>query len=323
MLHADIDLRQGAFHLDVALRAPHGVTAIFGPSGSGKSTLLAALAGLRPGGGTISLDGQKLDPRPHRRGIGLVFQDGLLFPHMSVGANLLYAWRRADPSRRHAIEDVAGFFDIATLLDRSVVNLSGGERARVALARALVAAPRLLLLDEPFSALDGQRRRSFIDILGRMHDAFGLSMLIVTHLIDDAAALATHLVGLRDGRVVAEGAFAQTVSSPAFRTLLDARDTGAALSTTALVRRGGGGPAATWVRADHVLLATRKPTAISARNILRGSIGGITTEESESLLVELHTADGVLFARLTQEAVDALKLRVGMPVWALVKAHAL
>ena len=168
MLEADIKLCQGRFALDARFTAPDGITALFGPSGAGKSTLLSALAGLKPASGRIALNGKSCEQLgPHRRGLGLVFQDARLFPHLTVRGNLAYAHRRA-PARLE-IAEVAEFFDIANLLDRPVGNLSGGEKSRVALARALVAAPDFLLLDEPFAALDGARRRAFLQVLRTAH----------------------------------------------------------------------------------------------------------------------------------------------------------
>lgn len=323
-LDVDIHLRQGGFRLDARFCLPDGIAALFGPSGSGKSSLLAAFAGLKPAAGRIALNGKDLQHQPaHRRGIGLVFQDARLFPHLSVRGNIHYAWKRSDPARRRGVDEVARFFDISGILDRSVANLSGGEQARVALARALVASPRLLLLDEPFAPLDGVRRRAFIRILGNMHRTFAIPMLVVTHVIDDAAALATHLVGLQEGRVVGHGAFAETALTPAFRGLLDRRDTGAALPGQALATGDAMPAQSVWLRADHVLLASRRPESISARNVLKGEIVSITLEEGGSRLVTLRTQAGILLSRLTPDAVAELALAPGGTAWALVKAHAL
>lgn len=321
MLDVRLRLQQGAFTLDAAFQAPVGITALFGPSGSGKSSLLAALAGLKPATGEVLLDGQPVTESAHYRGIGLVFQDARLFPHLSVRGNIAYAWKRADLARRHDVEEVARFFDLSGFLDRSVATLSGGEQARVALARALVARPRLLLLDEPFAALDGARRRAFIGVLARMHRAFAIPMLVVTHIIDDAVALASHLVALDRGRVVAAGPFAPTALTPVFQALLDVRDIGAALPGGMLVKSGPAQSA--WLRADHVLLASRRPEAISARNILEGEILSVTPEGSGSRLIALRTQAGILLSRLTPQAVTELALAPGAAAWALVKAHSL
>jgi molybdate transport system ATP-binding protein len=317
LLQAEIELKQGRFSLEARLEAPgDGITVLFGPSGSGKSTLLAVLAGLKSADRqAVMLGGRDLSCLPpHRRGIGLVFQDARLFPHLGVRRNIEYAARRA-PQGAPAIEEVAQFFDITGLLDRRVRNLSGGEKSRVALARALVSRPDFLLLDEPFAALDGARRRAFIRVLIHMHQAWRLPMLVVTHSIDDAAALASHLVALKEGRVVAAGEFAEACRSPAFQTLLDSRDTGAAVR---LAHSQHGGH---WLRADQVLIAAEQPKAISARNILEGTVERLTSEP-DGVLVELATEAGILLSRLTPEAVSELGLGPQKKAWAVVKAQA-
>jgi molybdate transport system ATP-binding protein len=319
LLQADIRLRQGGFALEARLEAPgDGITVLFGPSGSGKSTLLSVLAGLRRADGqTIMLNGRDLAVLPsHRRGIGLVFQDARLFPHLSVRRNIAYAVRRA-PRTGPAMEEIARFFDIAPLLDRRVGNLSGGEKSRVALARALAARPDFLLLDEPFAALDGPRRRAFIQVLVHMHRSWHLPMLVVTHNIDDAAALGSHLVALKEGRVVAAGEFAEASRGPEFQALLDSRDIGTAVR---LAHSQHGGH---WLRADQVLIAAEEPKAISARNILAGTVQRLMPEADDGVLVELATEAGVIVSRLTREAVKELDLAPQKKAWALVKAHAL
>jgi molybdate transport system ATP-binding protein len=264
-----------------------------------------------------------LDVPPHRRGIGMVFQDARLFPHLTARQNIAYAFQRAPKDRRRDIGEVAQFFDIASLLDRPVGNLSGGEKSRVALARALVGTPDYLLLDEPFAALDGIRRRAFIQVLLDMHRSFGLPMLVVTHSIDDAAALASHLVALQAGRVVVSGAFDEATREPTFTALLDPRDEGTAVSGLLLDSGVEPGHKYLWLRADHVVLAAELPRALSARNILEGEIAVVRTEEGGGRLVELKTAVGPILSRVTQDAVKELGLAEGKRAWALVKAHAL
>ena len=187
-------------------------------------------------------------------------------------------------------------------------NLSGGEKGRVALARAVVAAPDFLLLDEPFAALDGARRRAFLHVLRRMHRQYKIPMLVVTHNIDEAAALASHLIALDGGRIVAEGDFASVARQPQFQSLLDRRDIGAVLPATALQSAKEESVEGYWLRADHVLLAARRPEAISARNILEGRITALRREEDGSVLVELQTASAPLLARVTDEAARELSL---------------
>jgi molybdate transport system ATP-binding protein len=330
-LDVDIRLSHGAFQLAAKFTAPgDGITVLFGPSGSGKSSLLSAIAGLKRSDGhvrlgpdTLSDSAARVHVPSHQRGIGMVFQDARLFPHLRVRQNLAYAWKRAPADRRPDIETVAGFFDIASLLDRPVGNLSGGEKSRVALARALVAAPDFLLLDEPFAALDGVRRRAFTRVLLEMHRSFHLPMLVVTHDIDGAAALASHLVALKGGQVLAAGLFAQATRDPAFTALLDPRDSGAAVSGLLLHSGHDNTQRYLWLRADHVLLAAGPPKAISARNILEGKIVSVLREEGGSWLVELQTPAGPVLSRVTAEAVAELGLAEGRPAWALVKAHAL
>lgn len=323
MLDAAITLRQGAFTLQAAFSVPQGITALFGPSGSGKSTILAALAGLKAMRGHVRLNGRDVHGlAPHRRGIGLVFQDARLFPHLSVRANIAYAFARAPRRMVASPDELARFFDITALLDRPVTNLSGGEKSRVALARALAAAPDFLLLDEPFAALDHARRRAFMRILLDMHRAYNLAMLVVTHDIEDAAAMASHLVALHHGKVVAQGPLTEATRDAAFRALLDARDTGAAIPARLLHSDHTTFEQALWLKADAVLLAAQAPSAISARNILEGQIIAIRLEENGSHLAEVATPAGTVLSRLTGEAVRELELAPGKKVWALIKAHA-
>ncbi len=328
-LEADIRLLQGDFLLNARFTSPaDGITALFGPSGAGKSTLLALLAGLKRGEGRIVLNERPcadstigLHVPAHRRGFGMVFQEARLFPHLKVRENLAYALHRAGAAR-FALDDVVQFFDIAALLQRPVGNLSGGEKSRVALARALLSAPDFLLLDEPFAALDGPRRRAFIAVLLRAHRRYQIPMLVVSHSIDDAAAMASHLVAMEKGRVVAEGGFGDVARQASFQALLDPRDIGAVLPMEALTHAREDGAGALWLRADHVLVANAPPTGLSARNVIEGRVGAVTLEGSHSMLVELRTSFGPLLARVTPAAVAELELKPGKPAWAVVKAHA-
>jgi molybdate transport system ATP-binding protein len=328
-LEVDLRVLLGDFLLNARFGAPaDGITALFGPSGSGKSTLLAALAGLKRGEGHVVLNGRPqtdtkrdLHVAAHRRGFGMVFQEARLFPHLNVRENLAYALHRA-PVARFVLDDVAQFFDITGLLQRPVGNLSGGEKSRVALARALLAAPEFLLLDEPFAALDGQRRRAFIAVLLKTHRRYKIPMLVVSHSIDDAAALASHLVALKEGKVVAQGPFADVALAPSFQALLDARDIGAVLPVPALLNTREDEAEGLWLRADHVLVGSEPPHGLSARNVIEGRVIAIKPEGPHSALVELRTLFGTVPARLTPEAVSELELKPGKPAWAVIKAHA-
>ncbi|RDE07202.1 ATP-binding cassette domain-containing protein [Sphingomonas aracearum] len=207
--------RLGALDLDVAFEGPEqGVTALFGPSGAGKSATLAAIGGVaRDGSVRVALGGEVLTDTavrafvpPERRGIGWVYQDARLFPHLPVRANLLYGKRRAGIDRGIGEAEVVQVLGIEALLPRRVAELSGGERQRVALGRALLSQPRLLLLDEPLAALDGARRAEILDFIVALKARFALPMVYVTHSPAEVAALADHVVRIEGGRVVAQGA---------------------------------------------------------------------------------------------------------------------
>lgn len=210
MLDIDLDFRRGDFQLEIAHRFGEGVTGICGPSGSGKSTLLALVAGLlTPRRGSIRFDGRVLVDRAqhtfvpaHLRRFGLVFQDGQLFPHLSVRANLLYGWRGLAPEqRRFTLDGVAGLLEIGALLDRRPEQLSGGERQRVALGRALLYSPQLLLLDEPLSSLDTRLKTQILPFLKRVRDETRLPMLYVSHAPDEIAYLADQVLQIENGRL--------------------------------------------------------------------------------------------------------------------------
>jgi molybdate transport system ATP-binding protein len=202
----DFSLRQGTFTLDIHERLDARVTALFGPSGSGKTTILDAIAGLRrPETGSIAIDARVLfdgaagvDLPPHRRHVGYVAQDVALFPHMSVRQNVLYGRR---DGQKLAVETVASMLEIADLLDRRVPQLSGGERQRVAVARALMSVPEVLLFDEPLAAVDVERRRRIWPYLERVRDELGVPIVYVTHDPVEVDRLADHVVQIENGRV--------------------------------------------------------------------------------------------------------------------------
>lgn len=236
MLVVEARTRLGDFSMDVAFEGPaDGITVLFGPSGAGKSATLAVVAGtLRPREGRVVLGDRVLtDARvfvpPERRRIGVVHQDARLFPHLPVRANLLYGWKRAKGGRRIAIDDVVAVLAIGHLLERRVAELSGGERQRVALGRAMLSQPELLLLDEPVSALDAERRGEVLGFVARLRDAFGLPMLYVTHDADEARMLGDALVRIEGGRVVASGAPHAVLQPRALTGTVIAHEQGATL----------------------------------------------------------------------------------------------
>lgn len=214
MISVKIRRRVGDFLLDVAFDGPSdGVTALFGPSGAGKSATLAAIAGSGPiergrialGAHVVFDSAAAIDVPPRLRRIGWVFQDARLFPHLRVDANLRYGLKRAPAPHRIGFDHVVAVLDIGHLLHRGVRDLSGGERQRVALGRALLSQPELLLLDEPLAALDGGRKAEILAYIARLKTDFALPILYVTHSPDEVRAIADHVVLLDQGHVVSSG----------------------------------------------------------------------------------------------------------------------
>lgn len=215
MLDLDLHCRRGDFELVAQARLGAGITGLCGPSGCGKSTLLALLAGLlRPQRGSLILDGETLIDTTRRvfvpswhRHIGLVFQDGQLFPHLSVRDNLLYGWRRLDATqRRFTLDIVLDLLEIGPLLERRPAQLSGGERQRVALGRALLYSPRMLLLDEPLSSLDERLKLQILPFLKRVEEETRVPMLYVTHARSEVEYLAGRVLSMDNGRLAGDSA---------------------------------------------------------------------------------------------------------------------
>ncbi|WP_137179774.1 molybdenum ABC transporter ATP-binding protein [Roseomonas sp. AR75] len=338
------------FALDIAFRAPDsGVTALFGPSGCGKTTVLSAVAGLlQPQEGRVVVAGTTLldthagvSVVPERRRCGVVFQDARLFPHLSVASNLRYGLRRAPrDATGPAFEEVVALLGIGPLLERRPGRLSGGERQRVALGRALLSRPRLLLMDEPLAALDAARRGEVLPFLARLRDAARIPILYVTHALEEVDALADHLVLLDAGRVLAAG----TVEELTARTdlpLAARRDAGVLLPCTVLGSEAGltrlgfaggvllatleAGPPGTRlrvrVRARDISVAIEEPRGLSTRNILRAVLAQILpTGDGPEVFLRLAVGESTLLARVTRDSVARLGLVPGLELWALVKA---
>ncbi|MEZ5937627.1 MAG: ATP-binding cassette domain-containing protein [Hyphomonadaceae bacterium] len=333
MLRAEnLCVRRGAFELRASFEADEqGVTGVFGPSGSGKSVLLRTLAGLHPavegrlalGDETLDAPGSRVHTPPHRRGVGIVFQDARLFPHLSVRGNLAYGAKRAPRPAVWTLEETARRIGVDALLDRPVRALSGGEKSRVALARAILSAPRVLLLDEPFAALDGRARRGFVTLLLELNRDARMPMMVVTHQVEDAAELSDRLLAVKSGAVIASGPAAQVMNAPDFRPLLDVRDFGARLPAASVARGADTAARGVWVRADAVLIAIEEPRGLSAQNVWNGRIRGIEREAAGSFLVSVDAPPGPLQARITSSARDALSLEAGQEIWAVVKSHAI
>lgn len=337
--------RQGSFALDVNFEAGPGVTALFGRSGAGKTTIVNAVAGLlRPDVARIALNGVTFNDTsvflpPHRRRVGYVFQDARLFPHLTVAQNLEYAARfGARPGDRARIVEMLG---IGALLSRRPATLSGGEKQRVALGRALLSDPHVLLMDEPLAALDGPRKAEILPYLDRLKTESSVPILYVSHAVDEVARLADHMVLLTDGRVARQGPLMDVMADPAAVPLLGVREAGAVLQARVeahgddglstlrvasgpLQLMGVHAPVGATIRlrilAQDVLLSLDRPTGLSAQNILPVTISAIREGEGPGAAIALDAGGETLLARVTSRAVASMQLHPGKAVFAVIKA---
>lgn len=348
LIHAQVEHSFRDFTLSVMFDAPaSGVTVLFGPSGSGKSTVLNALAGLfRPDRVRIDFGGAAVHRiAAHRRRFGTVFQEGRLFPHLTVRDNLLFGARRAPRRlpRRIGEEEVVSLLGLSGLLGRRPGTLSGGERQRVAIGRALLSQPVLLLMDEPLASLDGARRAEILPYLSRLRDTLRLPVIYVTHAMEEVVRLADHLVLLEHGHVVAQGG----VSELATRVDLPlaARDDAAGVldgyvhehdEARRLTAIACGGqvimiplqdrlarqqPVRLRIAAREVIVALDVPRAISVTNIMPAIVVALgRDEDGRAALVEMDVGGGTLIARITPDAVERLRLRPGARALAMVKS---
>jgi molybdate transport system ATP-binding protein len=348
MISVSVLHRQGEFVLDAHFEAGGGVTALFGPSGSGKTTLVQMIAGLsRPDDARITFDeaiwndtGRRIFVPPHRRRIGYVFQEGRLFPHLTARQNLLYGRFFAPKAERSIGEDeVVSLLGISRLLGDRPSTLSGGEKQRVAIGRALLAAPRLILMDEPLSALDRARKQEILPYIERIRDEIEIPIIYVSHAIDEVARLATRVVLLDEGKVKAAGKpaeiFPDAGNMPeaiAPQSILEGQlvehrpDYGLSLArvgservTLQLVDLPVGTPVRFRVSATDIMLALGKPAGVSALNDLAGIVTTVDTS-GPYVLVTLDCAGQRLVSRITLLSAERLALAPGRKVHALFKA---
>jgi len=357
-LEVEIDHVQGRFRLKASIRVAGGLTALFGRSGSGKTTLINAVAGLvRPRRGRIVADGAVLlDTQSgvfvpaHRRRIGYVFQEGRLFPHLTVRQNLLFGrWfaGRSGGSRDVDLDAVVALLGLEPLLARRPGGLSGGEKQRVAIGRALLAHPRLLLMDEPLAALDAARKAEILPYLERLRDETGVPIVYVSHALAEVARLATTVVVLEQGQVVATGPAADVLGRgdlPAVNpegaggAVLEAQVAGHddAYGLTHLATCAGplqvprldrplGAAIRLRIRARDVMLSLERPGAVSALNVLSGRIAAVSPSDgtSPSVAVRIDCNGAALIARITRKSLDRLGLAPGQAVHAVVKSVSL
>jgi molybdate transport system ATP-binding protein len=341
------------FLLDVAFAAPiTGITALFGRSGSGKTSVVRAIAGgLTPDAGRIAMgervffDSERgIDLAVHQRRIGYVFQDSRLFPHLSVRANLLYGYHRARGAKIRTLDDVVDLLDIGPLLDRRIHRLSGGERQRIAIGRALLAQPELLLMDEPLSSLDPARKSELLPYIEGLRDELGLPIIYISHAFNEVVRLADYLVIVDGGHVVRDGALLDLAADPALSPFLGRfeagsviectvvqHDNGVALSTLAFaggqlrvpqVDRAIGDRLRVRILARDVALSLSRPVDLSITNQLPGRLVSISVQEGPYAEAVVDVGGASLRALITRESAERLGLRPGLPVWALVKSVA-
>ena len=351
MIDVDIEQRLGAFHLAVRFCADAPIVGLFGRSGAGKSSVINAIAGIaRPARGFIRVNdtclfdaARGIDLRPEARRIGYVFQDALLFPHLDVESNLLYGHRLRPPADRFIEQTkVIDLLGLGSLLRRKPHALSGGERQRVAIGRALLAQPRMLLMDEPLAALDVPRRIEILDYIERLRDELQIPMVYVSHSIPEITRLADTVVMLSSGKCLAVGdadvvmgrldlepATGRYEAGSLIDTHVVGHDRDAQLTTLAF--EGGtlivpkldgpiGERVRARIRARDVSLAVQKPAQISILNVLRGRVTAVAAEAGSIVDVQVEVGGATLTAQITRHSVRALEIHVGQELYALVKA---
>jgi molybdate transport system ATP-binding protein len=352
-IHTHFQMQLESFVLDAEFTAPAtGVTALFGPSGSGKTTLLRCIAGLERAQGALQVNGEtwqddKTFVPVHQRPLAYVFQEASLFPHLSVRSNLEYGYKRIQPAERIVqLDQVVEWLGLSRLVERGdVASLSGGERQRVAIGRALLTSPRILLMDEPLSALDSTSKQEILPYLEGLHRELNIPVLYVSHALDEVARLADHLVLMKKGRVIASGSLQETLARLDLPTAhfddagtvieADVAQQDEKYHLTRLDFAGGnlwvgkvdrpfGSTVRARVLARDVSIATQAPQGSSINNILNARIDEIQDDGLGKVLVRMRVGDSQsLLSRITRRSRDHLGLVEGMYVCAQVKSVAL
>jgi molybdate transport system ATP-binding protein len=342
--------------LDVAIEIPAGITIVFGPSGAGKSTLLDCIAGLlKPDSGRIEIGGEvlldakrQIDVPPAKRKIAYVFQSLALFPHMTVEQNVAYGLADMPaPERAMRVKSMLEAFRVEQLAKRKANEISGGEQQRVALGRSLATSPRVLLLDEPLTALDEGLKKSIMEDLRQWNAAQNIPILYVTHSRAEVDALGERVIVLEQGKIISTGTPHEVLDAPRRSALAQASGfenlfsgvvtelreadgvmrvqlvRGACEIETPLGYAAAGTAVRLAIRAGDILLATERPYGLSARNVIAGRI--ISLEQRGTMFVAQVAADAdgavVFNVRLTLGAKRALELEVNQPVWLVIKTH--
>ena len=354
MLRIDLESRLGAFQSRVSFESDARVTALFGHSGAGKTTLINMIAGLvRPDRGRIEVDGRVLfdsdggvNVPAERRRIGYIFQEARLFPHLTVRRNLLYGYSLARDADRYVRPDqVVAMLGLDHLLERRPGDLSGGEKQRVAIGRALLSSPRLLLLDEPLASVDNFRKGEILQYIETLRDELRIPMIYVSHTIEEVTRLANIMVVLSQGVVIAAGPVADIMSRTDLAPYTGRFEAGAVIEArvaahdldydlTRLEFSGGqlfvsnldaliGEPVRVRIRARDVAIALQPPQQASFLNVLKGRIDQIPRAAGAVVDVRIAVGGVPLLARVTRRSAENLGLAPGREVYALVKAVSL
>ncbi|MEN8177581.1 MAG: molybdenum ABC transporter ATP-binding protein [Pseudomonadota bacterium] len=353
-VHFHFTLQRPGFALDAEGCLPaSGVSALFGVSGCGKTTVLRSIAGLEPAiSGHLVVNGESwfdstlgINIAAHRRGVGYVFQETALFPHLNVNDNLLYGWRRTPgKERRSQPAYIINMLGLEPLLQRDTGDLSGGERQRVAIGRALLNSPRLLLMDEPMAALDRSRKREILPYLERLHAEAEIPIIYVTHDLEELVSVADHLSLMEAGRLTQSGPIQEMMINTGLSIAME-ENAGALISAvvqahdekfnlTQLEFPGGrliisridksiGAPVRLRIHAKDVSLAADHPGLTSILNVLPATVVALTPQGDSRVIVSLEVGGVTLLARITRKSESTLQLKPGRQLFAQIKSVAL
>ena len=345
--------QQGKFLVDAQfVGGVSGVTALFGPSGAGKTSIINMVAGLsRPDYGRIAVNGlclfdsaSGINLPPEKRRIGYVFQDGRLLPHLSVRANLVYGMHRVPKKQRFVkFNHIVDLLGIDHLIHRRPAGLSGGEKQRVAIGRAMLTSPAILLMDEPLASIDAGRKAEVMPFIMRLAEEFAIPTLYVTHSMDEILNLATHIVIMENGHVRSHGLMEDTLSHPSIQSFFNQDDKGTVLpakvetpmDSSGLTRlkvaghilkiqpiqASAGSTVRLRIPSRYVALSLNPPDQSSFQNIFPGTVAQIVDQATPFVDIRIDIGCD-LWARITRQALEDLKLRTGQHVFALIKSVA-
>jgi molybdate transport system ATP-binding protein len=354
VIDVDVDIRRGRFAVAARFSTEAPVVALFGRSGSGKTTIVQALAGLvtpvagrmRVGDSTLFDSAAGVNLPPERRRIGYVFQDALLFPHLTVRGNLEFGERLTPAGERYVDRGhIVSLLGLGPLLERRPHSLSGGERQRVAIGRALLASPRLLLMDEPLASLDIPRKAEILAYVEILRDELAIPIVYVSHSIEEVTRLADYMVLVSDGDTVAAGTVSEIMGRPDLEPITGRFQAGSVIEArvaehdldgglTALEFDGGrllvpvvdslpGERVRVRLRARDVALALAPPPDTSFLNVLEGTVTAVSPRKGPLVDVTLAVGGVIVISRISQQSCDRLALAPGKRAFALVKAVAL